>query len=103
MNLDNWWLNALWSVVPTICLGLAFWFIIRSVMHADRNERRAYARIEQEERAKWPGASVDPAPLTTSRPLAASQRGAARGLPPAGHLPPRPEVGGSQGEEDHDD
>lgn len=52
MNADNWWVNALWSIIPTVCLGLTFWFIIFSIIRADRSERRAYARIEAEERAR---------------------------------------------------
>lgn len=38
--------------MPTILVGLIFWFIIRAVMHADRTERKAYAAIEAEERAR---------------------------------------------------
>ena len=52
MSFDNWWLNALWSVLPTVSLGLVFWFIIRAIIRADRSERRAYARIEAEERVR---------------------------------------------------
>jgi flagellar biosynthesis/type III secretory pathway M-ring protein FliF/YscJ len=50
--MDNFWLNALWSVTPTALLGVLFWLIIRSILRADRTEREAYARIEAEERAK---------------------------------------------------
>lgn len=49
---DNWWLNALWSVIPTVLFGLLFWFIFRAVFRADRNERKTYARIEAEERER---------------------------------------------------
>lgn len=52
MSFDNWWLNALWSVLPTVCLGLVFWLIIHAIIRADRSERRAYAQIEAEERAR---------------------------------------------------
>jgi hypothetical protein len=45
MNLDNWWLNAVWSLAPTIGVGLIFWFIVRSIIRADRTERTAYAKI----------------------------------------------------------
>ena len=45
LPIENWWLNALWSVSPTILLGLVFWFIIRVIVRADRAERRAYAQI----------------------------------------------------------
>lgn len=50
--IENFWLNALYSVTPTILSGLIFWFIMRSILSADRGERQAYADIEQEERAK---------------------------------------------------
>ena len=50
--MDNFWFNALFSVVPTIFLGLLFWLIIRSMLRGDRTEREVYARIEAEERAK---------------------------------------------------
>lgn len=51
MNMDNFWFNAVYSLVPTIFLGLIFWFVVRAVIHADRNERKAYAKIEAELRA----------------------------------------------------
>ncbi|MGN6324605.1 hypothetical protein [Pseudolysinimonas sp.] len=46
------WGGIIWSVAPTIVVGLIFWFVIRMIVRADRDERRAYARIEAEERAK---------------------------------------------------
>jgi len=39
-------------VTPTILIGLIFWFIMRSILTADRGERESYKRIEREERAK---------------------------------------------------
>lgn len=53
MNMDNWWFNAIFSVTPTIIVGLIFWFVMRAIIHADRNERKAQAKIEAEERAKF--------------------------------------------------
>lgn len=50
--MDSWWMNALWSLIPTVIIGLFFWLVLRSILRADRNERRAYQRIEDEERAK---------------------------------------------------
>ncbi len=46
------WLNAIFSLVPSIVIGLAFWVIIRAIVRADRREREVQARIEAEERAK---------------------------------------------------
>lgn len=50
--LENFWANALFSVTPTILIGLIFWAIMRSILRADRTERKIYARIEAEERAR---------------------------------------------------
>jgi hypothetical protein len=46
------WGNIAFAVTPTICLGLIFWFVMRSILRADRTERKVYAKIEAEERAK---------------------------------------------------
>lgn len=48
----DFWGGIVWSVAPTIVIGLLFWFIMRSVIRSDRNERKAYAKIESEERAR---------------------------------------------------
>ena len=45
-------MNAPWSVTPTILIGLVFWLVLRAILHADRTERKVYAQIEAEERAK---------------------------------------------------
>ncbi|MGG7466528.1 MULTISPECIES: hypothetical protein [unclassified Plantibacter] len=50
--MDNYWLNAAWSIAPTLLVGIIFWVIMRSIIRSDRNERAAYARVEAEERAK---------------------------------------------------
>ncbi|MFZ4893483.1 hypothetical protein ACL9RL_03430 [Plantibacter sp. Mn2098] len=50
--MDNYWLNALWSLAPTVLVGVIFWVIMRSIIRSDRNERAAYARVEAEERAR---------------------------------------------------
>lgn len=51
--LDPWWLNALWSLTPTIVFGFFVWLVVRSIFRSDRNERRAAARIEAEERERF--------------------------------------------------
>lgn len=51
--IENFWLNALWSLAPTILVGLIFWFVIRAIIHADRNERKAQAKVELEERGRF--------------------------------------------------
>ncbi len=50
--LEDYWANAIYSVVPTILVGLVFWLVMRAIVRADRTERKAYAKIEAEERAK---------------------------------------------------
>lgn len=50
--MDSWWLNAIWSLIPTVLIGLFFWLVLRMIVRADRTERREYKRIEDEERAK---------------------------------------------------
>jgi hypothetical protein len=46
------WGGIVFSLAPTICVGLIFWFSMRAILRADRTERKVYARIEAEERAK---------------------------------------------------
>lgn len=48
----------IYSVAPTVLIGLVFWFIMRAVIRADRGERAAYAKIEAEERAKLAAAAT---------------------------------------------
>lgn len=50
--MENFWLAVTWSLLPTIVVAGVFFFVLRSVIRADRNERRSYARIEAQERAK---------------------------------------------------
>jgi len=40
------WLAVVAALAPSIGVGLLFWWAIRAVVNADRNERRAQARIE---------------------------------------------------------
>ena len=49
---DGFWANAIFSVVPTVLFGVLFWYILRSIVRADRTERKVYGEIEAEERAK---------------------------------------------------
>jgi hypothetical protein len=48
----DFWVNALFSIIPTVVVGLIFWYVIRAIVRADRNERKVYTQIEAEERAK---------------------------------------------------
>lgn len=44
--------GVIWSLLPTVVVGLIFWLVMRAIMHADRTERKAYSRLEAKERAK---------------------------------------------------
>ena len=57
--IENFWGNALYSLAPTVLVGLIFWFVMWSIIRADRNERRSYAKIEAEERAKLAAPPTD--------------------------------------------
>ena len=56
------WGGIIWSLAPTIVVGLIFWFVMRMVIRADRDERRAYSRIEAEERARIAQERADSTP-----------------------------------------
>lgn len=49
---EDFWGNAIFSVVPTLLFGVLFWFVFRAIVRADRTEREVAAKIEAEERAK---------------------------------------------------
>lgn len=50
--MNDYWLNAIGSVVPTLLVGVIFWIVMRAIIRADRTERKVYARMEAEERAR---------------------------------------------------
>jgi hypothetical protein len=43
--------TALAALLPSIGVGLLFWFAIRALVNADRTERQALARMDAAERA----------------------------------------------------
>ncbi|MDF2442503.1 MAG: hypothetical protein JWR01_706 [Subtercola sp.] len=43
---------ALGALLPTLAIGLLFWFVMRAIIRSDKSERKVLARIEAEERAK---------------------------------------------------
>ena len=60
--MDNFWLNALWSIIPTVLVGLVFFFVMRAIIRADRDERAAYTELEAAERSRLglpPAAGTD--------------------------------------------
>ncbi|MFN3867396.1 MAG: hypothetical protein ACK4MD_11895 [Demequina sp.] len=40
------WIPILAGIIPSIGVGLLFWFVMRAVVRADRNERSALAQAE---------------------------------------------------------
>ncbi|MFV0374426.1 hypothetical protein [Microbacterium sp.] len=50
--MDSYWVAVVWSLLPTVVVLGLFVFILRAVIRMDRNERRSYAKIEAQERAK---------------------------------------------------
>lgn len=57
---ESFWANAIFSVTPTILLGLVFWFAMRAIIRADRAERQTFTEIEAEERARFEKQNADP-------------------------------------------
>lgn len=45
------WDQVLIGLVPSIGVGLVFWFAMRAVVRADRNERAALAELDAQEAA----------------------------------------------------
>lgn len=50
--MDSFWTAVVWSLAPTVVVTALFFFVLRSALRADRSERRVYAQVEAEERAK---------------------------------------------------
>jgi hypothetical protein len=46
MDAWSWIGDALVSLIPPVLVGLLFWVIMRSILNADKNERKAYQKIE---------------------------------------------------------
>jgi hypothetical protein len=42
----------IWSLLPTVVVSVVFFFVVRGMLRMDRTERKTYAKIEAEERAK---------------------------------------------------
>lgn len=85
---ESWWGNAIFSLVPTVVLGLIFWMVLRFIIRGDRTARREYDALEAEERAK---AGLPPRERPGAR-AAASAPGASDPSPDADASgePPRP-------------
>lgn len=50
--LSDFWTNAVFSITPTVIIGLIFWFVMRAILRSDRTERGELEKYENEERAR---------------------------------------------------
>lgn len=50
-GMDNFWIAAAWSLLPTIGVSIVFVIVLRGILRFDRTERRVHAEIEAQERA----------------------------------------------------
>jgi hypothetical protein len=48
----EWVADFAMSTVPPILMGIIFYIVMRAIFRADSTERKVYAQIEAEERAK---------------------------------------------------
>jgi len=46
------WQAWMFGLVPSIGVGLVFWYVMRAVVRSDRNERAEIARIEAADEAR---------------------------------------------------
>lgn len=59
--MTDYWAAVAWALLPTIVVLGIFIYVLRSIIRMDRTERKVYAKIEAEERAKR-GLPAQPAP-----------------------------------------
>lgn len=64
VQMDSYWVAVFWSLLPTVVVSGLFFYALRSILLADRTERRVYARVEAKERAKR---GLPPAPPASER------------------------------------
>lgn len=48
----NGWDAVLAALLPSVGVGLIFWFAMRAIINADRAERQATARMDAQEQAE---------------------------------------------------
>ena len=46
---SEFWANALFSLLPSVAVGLVFLLVIRGILGADRNERKVYDAVLRQE------------------------------------------------------
>lgn len=60
MGTLNNFLIAVGALIPSIGVGLIFYFVMRSVIRADRNERKELAELDRLADLQEPDATPDP-------------------------------------------
>ena len=50
--MDDYWVSVIWALLPTVVVSAIFVYVIRSILRMDRTERKAYSKVEAEERLK---------------------------------------------------
>lgn len=75
--LEDYWANAVFSITPTLLVGLIFWLVVRSIFRMDRTERKVYSQMEAAERARR---GLAPRPATQSPSTTQSGSAASPGL-----------------------
>ena len=75
--MDTFWAVVV-GVVPSVGVGLVFWFAMRKIVRADRHEREALARLDAEDAAR--DAAQNPAQNQAQNP---------------GHNPAQKDAGGA--------
>lgn len=56
--MDNWG-GVLAALLPSVGVGVIFWFSIRAIVNADRRERQELARLESQAREAAPTRQTD--------------------------------------------
>lgn len=51
-RVDSYWVAVVFSLAPTVVVSAIFFFVLRGILRVDRTERRVYAQVQAEERAK---------------------------------------------------
>jgi len=64
---DSYAAAVIWSLLPTVVVSVVFYLVMRNVIRMDRTERKVYAKIEAEERAKRGLDPVSPSAPTADR------------------------------------
>ena len=57
----DWIISAAWTSIPVVGMSIFVWWLFRSIIRADATERKVYAKIEAEERAKLANANGEQA------------------------------------------